>query len=80
MTANNVRLFEGKSLAEWGRELGKSRERMRQLFNNYGTLHADEIDAIKAERKEARLDARREENKELVKKMEAKREARLDIG
>jgi len=54
MTSGRERLFEGKSLSAWGRELGKSRERMRQVFDMYGTLHADEIDAIKAERKEAR--------------------------
>jgi len=54
MTSGRERLFEGKCLSAWGRELGKSRERMRQLMDMYGTLHADEIDAIKAERKEAR--------------------------
>ena len=35
MPANNVRLFQGKSLAEWGRYLGVSRECVRLRMNKY---------------------------------------------
>lgn len=35
MPANNVRLFQGKSLAEWGRYLGVSRECVRLRMNRY---------------------------------------------
>ena len=41
------RLFEGKSLAEWGRELGVTRELIRQRMNRWGTVHTDQIATIK---------------------------------
>ena len=56
------RLFEGKSLAEWGRELGVTREMIRQRMNRWGTVHVAEIDAIKAEAREARLSAKALQN------------------
>ena len=39
--------FEGKTLAEWGRELGVTREMIRQRMNRWGTVHTDQIATIK---------------------------------
>jgi len=67
MTCGKERLFEGKSLAEWGRELGVSREMIRQRMNRWGTVHTDQIAAIKAEGEEAILSIRSQEKARLHK-------------
>ena len=61
------RIFEGKSLSEWSRELGVTRELTRQRMNRWGTVHADQIATIKAERQEAKLSIRRQEKARLHK-------------
>ena len=67
MTCGKERLFEGKSLSDWGRELGVSREMIRQRMNRWGTVHTDQIAAIKAEGEEAILSIRRQEKARLRK-------------
>ena len=57
MTCGKERLFEGKSLSDWGRELGVSREMIRQRMNRWGTVHTDQIATIKEAKREARAKA-----------------------
>jgi Zn-dependent peptidase ImmA (M78 family) len=71
------RIFEGKSMAEWGRELGVTREMIRQRMNRWGTVHADQIATIKAEAKEAKK-AKIEAVKELARQRNARWEAKAE--
>ena len=42
MKKNNIKKATGKSLQQWGDEYGVTRERVRQLYNRWGTIN-DEL-------------------------------------
>ena len=38
---NDIKKHTGKTLQQWGNEYGVSRERVRQLYNRWGTINDD---------------------------------------